>query len=297
MSSKTEKVFRLAATTTVREALRIGIDFLEQFNVPNSKTDAEWLLSTVLGCSRLELYVRTNEKLSSFHRQNYEVFIQRKANREPLQYIIGTAAFGDLLLKVSPDTLIPRPETEELIELIDHEFSGKKPRTILDLGTGSGAIILALGKIFPDAALTAVDLSEGALEIAKENAQHVLQKREIQFFKSNWFENMKGTYDLIVANPPYLTEEEWDSAQPEVRDFEPKTALTAPHLGCQDLEIIITNAPRYLNPDGALFLETGIAQHEFLSKIAHAAGFRSIRSWQDLHHRPRFLELREFRSA
>lgn len=291
MSSKAEKMFRLAPATTAKEALRLGTDFLEQFKVPNAKTDAEWLLSTILECSRLELYIRADIKLSSSQLKIYEKFIQRRANREPLQYIIGTAAFGDLLLKVSPDTLIPRPETEELIELIANEFVEKKPRNILDLGTGSGAIILALGKIFPNATLTAVDLSSAALEIAKENAQRILPERKIQFLKSNWFENVKCTYDLIVANPPYLTEEEWDSAQPEVRDFEPKSALTAPNLGCLDLENIITNAPRYLNPAGVLFLETGIAQHEALSKIAHVVGFETVHSYHDLLDRPRFLKL------
>ena len=216
--------------------------------------------------------------------------MRRRAQHEPLQYIVGEMEFFGAKLKVDRRALIPRPETERLVELVGLSGMALAPTKILDLGTGSGAIALALALLFPAAAITAVDRSEDALALARENAAATGLAERVTFLASDWFAAVPaGPFEIIVANPPYLSAEETAQTAPEVRGFEPLAALTAAEDGLADLARIIREAPRFLAPGGLLALETGVAHHARLLALAAAAGFSRTESKQDLSGRDRYF--------
>ena len=217
--------------------------------------------------------------------------VRRRAQREPLQYVLGETEFSDLKLKVDRRALIPRPETELLVELLAGRLAATPPARILDLGTGTGAIALALAAKFPSARIFAVDTSEDALALARENAALTNLAERVQWLRSDWFAAVPADerFELIVSNPPYLTPEETAETQPEVRGFEPVSALTGGPDGLADLRRIVADAPHWLAPGGLLALETGIAQHAALRDLATAAGLSQTESHPDLTTRDRFF--------
>lgn len=277
--------------STLLQILDKTADFFKSRNIENPRLDAEYLLAHGLNCKRLDLYLRFDEVLSDEILNKLRTLVKRRSNKEPLQYILGEVDFYNVKLKVDKRVLIPRPETEYLVEKLVQHYKEKFPKRILDLGTGSGAIILALTKAFEgiDFSSQAVDVSEEALKLAQENA--LLNKLDgcINFINSSWLGDVSGRFDLIVSNPPYLTKEEWETAQEEVKDFEPISALVAESEGLSDLTSIISEAIHYLLPDGMLVVETGINQHEALMKLGKEVGYSSIESWKDLLGRDRFL--------
>ena len=186
--------------------------------------------------------------------------------------------------------LIPRPETEQLCELITERLAAP-PTAILDLGTGGGAIALALAAFYPQAAVTGVDASEEALALARENAVALGLDGRTRLLRSDWFAALEpdARFDLIVANPPYLSEAEATATLPEVREHEPRAALSPGREGTEALAHILAEAPRFLAEGGLLALETGIDQHAVLRERAAAAGFARVESCRDLSGRDRFL--------
>ena len=263
--------------------------YFEKSGIENPRLDAQLLLAHVFDLSRMELYQQFDRPLEESELEKIRPLVRRRANREPLQYIVGSVEFLDLKLKVDRRSLIPRPETEELVDLLSKRQP--RPQTILDLGTGSGALALGLASAFPEASVVAIDRSTSALELALENAEANHLTDRITFLEGNWFEPLApdARFDWIVSNPPYLTEEEWQSAQPEVREWEPREALVAADEGCADLEQIFKETPNWLNPGGWLAVETGISQHRRLTEFAQECGFSKIESKQDLSGRDRFL--------
>jgi release factor glutamine methyltransferase len=241
----------------------------------------------------MELYLARDWMVAPEARHVFENFIHRRARREPLQHILGTVAFGDVELTVDPRALIPRPETEELVHAIKDYYmaNGISPASILDLGTGSGAIILALGKIFPQASLAASDLDYDALSLARANAERCRMEKSVTFSQSDWFQTLQGTWNLIVSNPPYLSNGELESAAPEVRLYEPRHALIAPDDGIGHLKTIIHESSAFLLPGGLLALETGFSQHDYLIHVAGQAGFTIRKKMHDLSGLPRILLL------
>jgi release factor glutamine methyltransferase len=237
-------------------------------------------------CARLNV----ERLLSEPELEAIRPLVRRRGQREPLAYVLGTAAFRDLELKVDPRVLVPRPETEQLVDLVRDRLP-RPPGAILDLGTGSGALVLALARAFPDAAAVAVDASEEALAVARENAVRCSLDGRVQWLHGDWFAATEAgvRFDLIVANPPYLTESEWATAAPEVRLHEPRSALVSGDCGCADLLAIVGRAGTHLAPGGWLFLETGIDQHGRLLPALTAAGFESVESHQDWSGRDRFV--------
>ena len=219
--------------------------------------------------------------------------------------IIGEMDFFGQKLTVDKRVLIPRPETEELVyqmqqyltEKFFKEPSGspdiadgeQNSLTILDLGTGSGAIAIALAALFPRSKLTAVDRSAEALAVAEENSVKNNVRDRVSFVQSDWFRNVEGTFDVIISNPPYVSEEEYRSLQPEVRCFEPKSALTAEDEGLADLKYILSKAPVFLKRGGLLVMETGCAQHTALHAYAKTFGYAKTQSTLDLSHRERYF--------
>ena len=270
------------------EVLQKTKAFFESKGIDNARLEAELIFSHVLDCPRLELYLQFERPLEQEIVDQLRGLVMRRSNREPLQYVLGEAPFRELTLKVDSRVLIPRPETELLIDYIV-EHSTRAPESILDLGTGSGAIALALAQEIPGVSVCAVDQSAESLALAKENAQQCGLADRVSFLESNWFSKVEGTFDLIASNPPYLTECEWDEAQPEVKHFEPKGALTAENEGFLDLETIMHKAYSCLNKPGMLALETGIEHHQRLEQLAREVGYARTLSLKDDSGRNRFF--------
>ena len=274
---------------TVREIKERTEIFFSQKNVPNAKLDTDILIAHSLGMKRLDLYLDMERPLTEQQLDVLRPLVKRRATREPLQYIIGSTDFYGLTLKVDSRALVPRQETEELVDRIVARLS-EAPKRILDLGTGSGAIAFALASKYPQACITAIDSSTSAIALALENATTLDLVDRVRIIQGNWWSPIADdeSFDLIVSNPPYLTEAEMRSAEPEVVDYEPREALVAGYDGLNDLRILLEGAPKYLCATGLLAMETGIAQSESLAAMAAIAGL-TCECIEDLNERPRFF--------
>ena len=275
---------------TLLEVIKKTTDFFTAKGVENPRLNAELLIGQVLGLQRMQLYLQFERPVTEPELEKIRPLVKRRSQREPLQYILGETEFFHLKLKIDRRALIPRPETEHLCELITQRLPAP-PATILDLGTGSGAIALGLAAFYPNAAVTALDVSETALDLARENAEALGLAGRMRLLCSDWFAALEPgvRFELIVANPPYLSEQETAVAMPEVRGHEPLVALASGADGLAALTRIITEAPRFLAEAGLLGLETGIAQHAVLRERAAAAGFARVESLRDLSDRDRYL--------
>ncbi|MEI6052753.1 MAG: peptide chain release factor N(5)-glutamine methyltransferase, partial [Opitutaceae bacterium] len=249
----------------------------------SARLNAELLIGHALELKRMQLYLQFERMLTEPELGKIRPLVKRRSQREPLQYIIGTVEFGGLKLKVDRRALIPRPETERLIEIVV-ELCPKPPARVLDLGTGTGAIALALAKAFPEAHVTAVDVSPEALALASENILASGFGDRVRLDNSAWFNSIpaNSTYDLIVSKPPYLTDAETDETSPEVRGHEPRSALVSGSGGLADLREIICKASPFLAAGGLMALETGITQHAELVKLSADQGFERVESRRDL---------------
>ncbi|MEO5960706.1 MAG: peptide chain release factor N(5)-glutamine methyltransferase [Opitutaceae bacterium] len=277
---------------TVLEVIKKTTEFFAARAIESPRLNAELIVGHALGLKRMQLYLQFERPLAEAELEKIRPLVRRRSLHEPVQYVLGETEFFGLRLKVDRRALIPRPETELLVEHAIAAHATPPPGTILDLGTGSGAIALALAQAFPAAAVTAVELSEDALELARENAETTGLRERIRFVRSNWFAEIPADsrFDLIVANPPYLSAEEVKATPLEVREFEPSTALIASQDGIEELLAIIATAPLFLAANGGvLALETGIAHHATLLEAATKAGFGQSESRQDLTGRDRFV--------
>jgi release factor glutamine methyltransferase len=275
---------------SVLEIIQKSSEFLSARGVESARLNAELLIGHALELKRMQLYLQFERVLTEPELEKIRPLVKRRSQREPLQYIIGTVEFGGLKLKVDRRALIPRPETELLIEKIVG-LCVQPPQSVLDLGTGTGAIALALAKAFSEAQITAVDVSPEALALAAENVLASGFGPRVRLINSAWFKGLQpeDRFELIVSNPPYLTDAETDAAAPEVRGHEPRSALVGGLDGLVDLREIISAASQFLAPGGLLALETGIAQHAELMTLAAAHGFERIESGRDLTGRDRFI--------
>jgi len=273
---------------SVLEVLKKTSEFFAARGIESPRLNAELLVGHALALPRMRLYLEFERPVSDPDLAAIRELVRRRGRREPLQYVLGSAEFGGLRLKTDSRALIPRPETEFLVETMVAR-SPAAPGRILDLGTGSGAIALALAAAFPLARVTAVDASAEALALAAENAAGTGLAGRVEFVRSSWFSALPpdATFDLIAANPPYLSALEVDAAAPEVRDFEPRAALEAPAEGFADLAAIIAGAPAYLAPGGLLALETGTGHHARAAAAAQEAGLGRSESLPDLTGRDR----------
>ncbi len=275
---------------TVLEIIKRTTDFLEKRGVESARLNAELIIGHALALKRMQLYLQFERPLSEVELEKIRPLVKRRGNREPVQYILGETEFGGLKLKVDRRALIPRPETEYLVELITRRLTAA-PASVLDLGTGSGAIALALAKAYPDASVTAVDKSAEALALARENAIATGLEQRVRFLESDWFAAVGADekFALIVANPPYLSDKETAETPQEVREFEPMTALSSGVDGTTDLSQIVSQARVHLTPGGMLACETGMAQRDFLGEAATTAGYLRMESRKDLTGRERYF--------
>lgn len=257
--------------TTVAALLRQGTQVLNQSGIDSARLDAALLLMAVTGFSRSQLITHDNDAVPAEQCAQYLKLIERRASGEPAAYLLGRRDFWTLTLKVTPAVLIPRPDTEILVEAaLQHDF-----KSVLDLGTGSGAIILSLKKERPHCSACAVDKSEAALKVAEENAK-LNGSLQVEFLCGSWFEPLGDRrFDLIVSNPPYIAEGDPHLTQNGL-NFEPQSALVAEDNGYSDLREIINAAPDHLNKGGHLLLEHGNTQHEITAELMSKRGFTDI---------------------
>ncbi|ANM29213.1 hypothetical protein ABI59_05815 [Acidobacteria bacterium Mor1] len=282
--------------TTVAAALERATTRLEGSGVEEPRLNAELLLSCLLGCDRGGLFVRRPDILAEDVLGPFESAVVRRANREPLQYITGFQEFHGVDIAVDSRVLIPRPETEGLVDaVLSLELPGEA--RVLDLGTGSGCIPIALGVKRPGWRLSALEASADTRAAAESNVARVdrdhpglLKRVEVvggDFARppAEW----RGAFDAVVSNPPYVTELEWHGLEPEVRDWEPKQALVPGPSGLEAYEALIPAAARLLRPGGFLLLEIGYGQADPVRKIATEAGYEEIAVQDDLRGIPRVV--------
>ena len=258
---------------TVAKILRWAEQDLSNHRVPDPYIEAEYLLAHVLGCNRKDLLIHPERVLTSDEMKRFRGFIERRGRREPVQYIIGEVEFRGLLFKVNRDVLIPRPETELLVEEAINSIEGRdvsgqgKDITVIDLCTGSGCIAISIAREFPYSRVYAVDISEGAIDVARENAERYGVGDRIIFLPGDMYEaieplGLDGEIDLIISNPPYVSLNEMAQLQPEIREYEPESSLYGGEDGLDFYRSIIDEAPFYLSNGGLLIMETGYRQAE-----------------------------------
>jgi release factor glutamine methyltransferase len=271
---------------TLLEILKKSETLLRERGVAEPRLDAEHLIAEVLACQRMDLYLQFDRPLSEEILGQLRPLLARRARREPLSYILGHHPFDSLSLTVRPGALIPRPETEELAQ-ITADHLPKPPKRILDLGTGTGAIALWMKKNFPQAEVIGTDRSEKALDLARENGRKL--GLDVRWIASDWFSEIDGTFDLIISNPPYLSENEWQAAEPEVREHEPKEALVAEQSGTSDLFTIWENSPPFTVEGSLIATETGIDQQAALEEKMATLPYSHHWFQSDFHQRTRYL--------
>ena len=274
-------------TVPLLEVLRGTERYLADRGVENARLNAEHLLAHALGLKRMELYLQFDRPLTESERAPLRDLVKRRGAREPLQHVLGTAEFHGRTFACDKRALVPRPETEQLVELALEMAKDKPAATILDIGTGSGVIALTIALELPSATLHATDLSPDALALAAENAaRHALTDR-IVFHQADLLPPDDARFDLIIANLPYIPAEEIASLSPEVR-HDPASALDGGADGLDLIRRLIDTAPDRLAPGGALLLEIGLGQADAVNTLLSARKFRDISVRPDYQNIPRF---------
>jgi release factor glutamine methyltransferase len=251
-------------TWTTLKVLTWTKDFLAGKGIGNARLEAEWLLCAATGLDRVGLYLNFEKPLTDEELASYRSMVTRRGKREPLQHILGNQEFCGLEFEVTPDVLIPRYDTETLVNESVRMIPGA--RSVLDVGTGSGCVAVALAKLLPAAMITAVDISEAALTVARRNAErnHV----NIEFLQGSLCEPVAGrSFDLIASNPPYIPRLDIDGLEPEVRDFDPRSALDGGLDGLDIYRTLIPSSLPCLNTGGWLLVEIGVGQSRDVKQL------------------------------
>jgi release factor glutamine methyltransferase len=270
---------------TVADVVKRSTEFLAGKGVPSPRVDAEHLVGKALGLTRLELYLHFDRPLSEAEVVETRELVRRRGGREPLAYILGEWGFRRLTLKVDERALIPRPETEVVVERCLALLHGVGAPRVLDVGTGTGAIALAIADELPGARVTAIDASPDALALALENAAWT--GLPVELLQHDLVEGLPGgPYDLVVSNPPYVEPGELTGLQPEVRDWEPREAL----VGHGMTEAVARGAQVTLEPGGWLVLEVGDGTAAAVSELLASLGYRAVAATPDLTGRDRVVE-------
>ncbi|MFR4351506.1 MAG: peptide chain release factor N(5)-glutamine methyltransferase [Roseburia sp.] len=270
---------------TYREAINLGEKILAESDIVEARTDAWLLLEMVCRIDRSFYYLHMEEDVPQEQVSEYEIALKKRAEHVPLQYIIGETEFMGLKFKVNSSVLIPRQDTETLVE---EALKVVRPgMRVLDLCTGSGCIIVSVLHNVAGVDGYAVDVSKQALKVAKENAK--LNEVSVLFERSNLFDNVVGTFDIIVSNPPYIRTGEIAELMPEVQMFEPVEALDGKEDGLYFYRRIVEDSREYLNPCGRILFEIGHDQGEAVSSLLREAGFEDVRVIQDLAHKDRVV--------
>ena len=272
---------------TVLEVLQSTTDYFKKRKIDNPRLNAEHLLAQVLGRTRMELYLEFERNLVETELAMLRELVRRRGQGEPLQHLLGTVEFCGHIFLCDKRAMVPRPETEELVEFLKSQIPGSKPQ-ILDVGTGSGVIALSLAEQLPDAQVHAADISEDALALARENAARLGLSDRVRFAKSNLLAEVDGVFDLMIANLPYISTQGRHLLSREVL-HDPEVALFAGAKGDELICALIEQAPPHLRPGGLLALEIGLGQSEALFSTLAEKNYRDICSRNDYSGRTRFL--------
>lgn len=269
---------------TVLEALNLSTEYLNKKGVESARLNAELMLAHILNCKRLELYLMFDRPLDESELTAYREFLARRAKREPLQYILGEVEFYNIKLKVNRSVLIPRPETEILVEKIIQDYSNKSEFKFLDIGIGSGNISIAILKNIPFASGVGIDVSDEALTIAKLNAENNLVSERL---KTIHFDVLKddvmslGKFDALISNPPYVSSNDFETLEPELKVYEPQIALTDFYNGLTFYRKIISVAEKLLNENGRVYFEIGKGQSDKIKDMMMNNGLNNISILKD----------------
>lgn len=280
-----------AETWTVLRLIRWSAEYLAGKGVESARLDAEHLLAHALDTGRLQLYLQYDRPLTPDELAAFKPLLLRRGKREPLQYVVGRTAFRDLDLCTDPRVLIPRPETEQLVQLVLDECRERPGGTVLDIGTGSGCIALSLAREGTFDRVVATDTSADAIDVARLNAEAASLAVPVDFRVGDLFAPVAGErFDVVVSNPPYVGEDEASELEPEVRDWEPRSALFAGPSGFSVLDRLFGEMGEHIRPGGLLALEVGMSQAEAVAqRIASAGGFDDAEVRRDLAGRRRFV--------
>jgi release factor glutamine methyltransferase len=270
---------------TVGEVLRRATEYLAGKGVESPRLDAELLLGKALTLSRVQLYMEHDRPLAEPERDAFRELIRRRGEREPLAYVLGEWGFRRLTLTTDRRALVPRPETEVLVERCLALLDGLPAPRVLDVGTGTGAIALAIADEHPGSAVTAIDVSPEALALARENSART--GVAVELVEQDLTGGLgEAEYDLVVSNPPYVTEEEWATLQPEVRDWEPRLAT----VGEDHTDEIADHARDALRPGGHLVLEVADLRAQAVAALLERCGYEDVTVTEDLAGRDRIVE-------
>jgi len=279
-------------TWTVLSLLLWAAQYLEERSFDEARLTADLLLAHVLGLGRMDLYLQYDRPLTAQELASFKSAFRRRLQHEPLQYITGVSVFMGHSLKVTRDVLIPRPETEVVVEVCLDSLGrlGLSAPRVLDVGTGSGNIAIAIASRLPGAHVRAVDLSDAALEVARRNIQRHVPER-VEVVQGDLFGDLSGwgAFDLVVSNPPYVPAEEFQTLQPEIREFEPRLATTDEADGLRFLRRLCESSRELLVPGGTLCVEIAADQGEKARAVAEAAGLEQLEILHDLARLPRVL--------
>lgn len=275
---------------TIAEAKRELIERFHAAGIDSPEADAGWLLSTLINCSRAELPIYQSQTLTTQQESLLTAQVVRRTNREPIQHILGSANFFGHDFEVSPDVLIPRPETEQLVVLACRKTQNIPEPVIYDLGTGSGCIAITLAKRLPGATVIASDVSEPALRLAKRNAARLGVEANVQFRQADGLAlASEEQVHLLLSNPPYIPTAEIGELQPEVREFDPKLALDGGIDGLVFYRELAALGQALLLPGGALLAEFGDGQESAIEKLFRDAAWPSVDFANDLSGKPRIV--------
>ena len=272
---------------SVLEVLQATTAYLKKHNVENPRLNAEHLMAYALGGKRIELYLEFERELTETELRPLRELVKRRSQAEPLQHLLGTVEFCGFTFLCDTRAMVPRPETEQLVELVESRIENRGSR-IVDVGTGSGVIALSLAAKFPETKVLAVDVSDDALGLAQENAAMLNLSARVRFLKSRLLENVEGAFDLIVANLPYISTQDRHTLSREVL-HDPEVALFAGKRGDELMRELIDQAPTRLRPGGLLALEIGLGQSEALLSALAEKNYRDICSKNDYTGVTRFI--------
>jgi len=281
---------------TIRDLMKFCIDYLQSHGFDEARLNVELLLSHALHCQRIELYTRFDQPLSKDELAGFRALYERRLKHEPVQYIVGTAGFMGMQFQVDRRVLIPRPETETLVEqtmLVCGRNPEETPLSMLEVGTGSGNIAIAVAKFVRNIHVTSIDTNGEALEVARGNATAHGVTDRVTFHEMSVFapivESLAQQYDLLVSNPPYVSEEDWKQLAPEIRSFEPLLAVSDSGDGYAFYRRIAELAPALLRKNGSILVEIGYGQSDSVQKIFNGAGVSELSVVKDLQGIPRVV--------
>jgi len=274
------------------DIIKWGEDYFKTKKFDNPKQEIEWLLCDLLGLKRIDLYVKFEDKINDINLNKLKSWINRRVKREPLQYITGITEFYGLKFKTTPQALIPRPETERLVEIALNNIGENSVSKLLEIGTGSGCIPIAISHEKPSLNILSLDISRDALALAETNAE-LNNCKNIKFLAMDFLNEIpEGKFDFLISNPPYIPVKEIEQIMPEVKDYEPRMALTDNSDGLTFYHRIAKKVRTLIKPKGVILLEVGTGDHpQKVFSLFKQAGYNQLELIKDFNNNERILKI------